>query len=54
MAADTAAPPTFMAYHRAMQQSPEQLDALLTHHGRALLRRSGDEAAPALAGTIRQ
>jgi hypothetical protein len=35
--------PTFMAYRKALQQSPQQLDKLLTYHGYALLRRSDDE-----------
>lgn len=35
--------PTFMAYRKALAQSPEQLDELLTYHGYALLRRGDDE-----------
>ena len=36
-------PPTFMAYRKALQQSPQHLDKLLTYHGYALLRGSDDE-----------
>jgi len=39
-----AAPaPTFMAYSKALQKSPLELDKLLTYHGYSLLRRSDDE-----------
>ena len=38
-----ATAPTFMAYRKALQQSPQHLDKLLTYHGYSLLRRSDDE-----------